>query len=161
MILIDLVTRAAVAVFRDASVVEAARQMKERNVGSVIVIDDIGAIVGILTDRDIAMKLAEGRLVDSEQRVDELMTGDPVCLPGSLPLERGLSAMRVNKIRRVPVINDEGELVGVVSLDDILIQMGRSMGQAAGLIEDEVVAWREDSWPLASSARLESRMESR
>lgn len=161
MILIDLVTRAAVAVLRDATAVEAARRMKERNVGSVIVIDDTGTIVGILTDRDIVMKLAEGRLFDPEQRVHELMTPDPVCLPGHLPLERGLSAMRVNGIRRVPVLNDEGELVGVVSLDDILVQMGRSMGEAAGLIEDEVVGWPGDGWPLVSATSRESRMEAR
>lgn len=147
MILIDLVTRAAVAVHRDARVVEAARQMKEHNVGSVVVVDELGIVVGILTDRDIVMKLAGGRLVDPEQPVEELMTRDPICLPGSVSLERGLAAMRTHKIRRVPIFNDKGELVGVVSLDDILIHMGRSMGQAAGLIEEEVVGRPEDRWP--------------
>ncbi len=94
--------------------------------------------MGILTDRDIVMKLAEGRLFDPEQRVHELMTPDPVCLPGHLPLERGLSAMRVNGIRRVPVLNDEGELVGVVSLDDIVMHLSNMMGRAASLIRAEV-----------------------
>jgi CBS domain-containing protein len=151
MILIDLVTRAAVAVRREAPVVEAARQMQQHNVGSVIVLDEIGSVVGILTDRDIVMKLAEGRFLDPDQRVEELMTRDPVCLQGALPIERGLAAMRTHKIRRVPVINDRGELVGVVSLDDILVQMGRSMGEAARLIEAEVVGRPEDRWPLAPS----------
>jgi len=151
MMLIDLVTRAAVAVFPDATVVEAARQMKVHNVGSVVVIDELGLVVGILTDRDIVMKLADRRLVDPEQRIDELMTRDPVCLGGSLPLERGLTAMHTHRIRRVPVINDKGELVGVVSLDDVLVHMGRSMSQAAGLIEQEVAGRPEDRWPVAPS----------
>jgi CBS domain-containing protein len=154
MILLDLVNRAAVAVFPDATIVEAARQMKDHNVGSVIAIDELGGVVGILTDRDIVMRLAEGRLVGGNQRVGDVMTPDPVCLGGNLPLERGLAAMRQHRIRRVPVINDEGELMGVVSLDDILVQMGRSMGEAAGLIEEEVVGRPEDRWPLAPSAAL-------
>lgn len=149
MILIDLVNRAAVAVHPEAPVVEAARQMKEHNVGSVVVVDELGSVVGILTDRDIVMKLAEGRFLDPEESVEEFMTRDPICLPGSLHLERGLAAMRTHKIRRVPIFNDKGELVGVVSLDDILIHMGRSMGQAAGLIEEEVVGRPEDRWPVA------------
>jgi len=147
MILVDLVTRAAVAVFPDDTIGDAARQMKDHNVGSVIVVDDLGAVVGILTDRDIVMKLADRRLVEPDQRVDEFMTRDPVCLGGNLSLERGLASMRSHRIRRVPILNDMGELVGVISLDDILVQMGRSMGQAAGLIEEEVVGNPEDRWP--------------
>lgn len=147
MILVDLVTRAAVAVFPDDTVSDAARQMKDHNVGSVVVVDDLGAVVGILTDRDIVMRLADRLLLEPDQRVDEIMTRDPVCLGGNLSLERGLAAMRSHRIRRVPILNDMGELVGVISLDDILVQMGRSMGQAAGLIEDEVVGRPEDRWP--------------
>ncbi len=151
MILLDLVTRAAVSVFPDTPVSEAAHRMKEHNVGSVVVINDLGCVVGILTDRDIVMKLAREGFVDPEQPVREMMTEDPVCLMGSLPLERGLAAMRARRIRRVPVINDMGELMGVVALDDILVQMGRSMGEAAGLIEEEVVGRPEDRWPRAPS----------
>jgi CBS domain-containing protein len=149
MILVDLVTRAAVAVFPDDTIGDAARQMKDHNVGSVVVVDDLGAVVGILTDRDIVMKLADRSTLEPDQRVDEVMTRDPVCLGGNLSLERGLAAMRSHRIRRVPILNDMGELVGVISLDDILVQMGRSMGQAAGLIEEEVVGKPEDRWPKA------------
>lgn len=147
MILIDLVNRSPVTVHPDATVGEAARAMRERNVGSVIVVDE-GRVAGILTDRDVVMALAGGRFTGSGQRVDELMTRDPVCLASSQDIDRGLERMRTHGIRRMPVLNDDGELVGVVSLDDILMHMGRSMETAAALVREEVAGAPDECWPV-------------
>lgn len=149
MILIDLVSRSPVTVRPEASVLEAARRMRERKVGSVIVVDEAGAVRGILTDRDIVMAIAAGRFRGPDQPVEEIMTREPVCLASHQPVERGLAAMRDCGVRRMPVLNDDGELVGVVSLDDIVMHMGRSMGTAADLVRKETAGRPEDGWPAA------------
>jgi CBS domain-containing protein len=147
MMLVDLVSRSPVAVRPEASVLEAARLMRERKVGSVVVVDEGGSVAGILTDRDIAMAIADGRFSGVAGPVGEIMTREPVCLPSHTDIERGLAAMRGRGVRRMPVLNDAGELIGVVSLDDIVIHMGRSMGEAADLVRDETKGRPEDAWP--------------
>jgi CBS domain-containing protein len=146
MLLMDLVNRAPVTVLPEASVLEAARAMRDRNVGSVIVYDE-GTVVGILTDRDVVLALADGRFLDGHQRVSELMTRDPVCLESRADVDTGLARMRMHRVRRMPVLNEQGELVGIVSLDDMLMHMGRTLGTAADLVEEEVAAVPGDAWP--------------
>lgn len=146
MLMMDLVNRAPVTVLPEASVLEAARLMRDRNVGSVVVYDE-GRVVGILTDRDVVMALADGRFVGGEQVVSELMTRDPVCLESRDDVDTGLARMRAHRVRRVPVLNEQGELVGIVSLDDMLMHMGHTLSTAADLVEAEVVPTPEDAWP--------------
>ena len=146
MLLMDLVNRAPVTVLPEASVLEAARAMRDRNVGSVIVYDE-GAVVGIMTDRDVVLALADGRFVDGHQRVSDLMTRSPVCLESRDDVDTGLARMRKHRVRRMPVLNEQGELVGIVSLDDMLMHMGRTLGTAADLVEEEVAAVPGDAWP--------------
>jgi CBS domain-containing protein len=145
----DLVTRAPVTVLPEASVLEAARLMRDRNVGSVIVYEE-GVVVGILTDRDVVMALADGRFAGMQQRVSELMTRDPICLESRDDVDTGLARMRAHRVRRVPVLNEQGELVGIVSLDDMLMHMGHTLSTAADLVEAEVGATPEDAWPRCS-----------
>ncbi|MDX1622984.1 MAG: CBS domain-containing protein [Gemmatimonadota bacterium] len=152
MLLIDLVDRSPVTVVPEATVREAARRMRERQVGSVIVLDE-GSVVGILTDRDVVMAIAEDRFGGPDQRVADLMTPEPTCLGSDQDVERGLAAMRGRGVRRLPVLNDDGELVGVVSLDDVLMHMGRSLGAAADLVREEVAAGGERSWPDGRAER--------
>lgn len=149
MLMMDLVSRAPVTVLPEASVLEAARLMRDRNVGSVIVYEE-GIVVGILTDRDVVMALADGRFAGMQQRVSELMTRDPICLESRDDVDTGLARMRAHRVRRVPVLNEQGELVGIVSLDDILMHMGHTLSTAADLVEAEVVATPEDAWPRCS-----------
>lgn len=146
MLIVDLVNRAPVTVLPESSVLEAARAMRDHNVGSVVVYDE-GKVVGILTDRDVVVALANGRFTDGSQAVAELMTQNPICLGSREDVDTGLARMRERGVRRMPVLNGLGELVGIVSLDDILMHVSRTMGTAAGLVEEEVAALPEDAWP--------------
>ena len=146
MLMIDLVSRPPVIVLPEATILEAARAMRDRNVGSVLVHEE-GSVVGILTDRDIVMGLANGGFVKPQQCVRELMTRDPVCLSSRDDIETGLERMRQHRVRRMPVLNDRGELVGVVSLDDMFMHMRRTLSTAAELVEEEVAATEGDAWP--------------
>jgi CBS domain-containing protein len=106
----------------DASdpVVEAARQMRDGDVGDVIVTQD-GQVTGIVTDRDIVVRaVADGRAPDSTP-VSEVATSDLQALEPSQSVDEAVQAMREHDIRRLPVV-DGGRPVGIVSLGDLAVE---------------------------------------
>ena len=106
----------------DASdpVVEAARQMRDGDVGDVIVTQD-GQVTGIVTDRDIVVRaVADGRAPDSTP-VSEVATSDLQALEPSQSVDEAVQAMREHDIRRLPVV-DGGRPVGIVSLGDMAVE---------------------------------------
>lgn len=111
-------SREAVLVNPADPVVVTAKLMRDKNVSSVLVVDDAGALVGILTERDLAHKIvAEGAACDG-LTVADLMTANPVTAD---PLDRvweGARKMSEHRIRHLPVTR-QGRPVGVVSSDDI------------------------------------------
>jgi CBS domain-containing protein len=138
MLVENLIRRSAVTVPPRVVVTEAARLMKENDVGSVVILED-NRVVGVLTDRDIVVgPVAEGR-DPSTVAVESVMTPDPVCLPTGIDVEDCLNTMQVHAVRRMPLVNEAGRLVGVVSLDDVLLHLGDQVGSAANLIRKEVV----------------------
>ena len=101
---------------------EVAALMRDRNVGSVVLVDDSGRPVGMVTDRDLAVGvLAEagdpGAAVAS-CATSPVVTGEP-----GMQLEEAAALMVSHKIRRLPVI-DGADLVGIVTLDDIAVRTG-------------------------------------
>lgn len=138
MIVEDLITRSPVAITRGDSVAAAALKMKEGDVGSVVVLDEAGAVVGIVTDRDVAIRLVAEDLPAETTSVDEIMTLMPMCIRRSVDVEQALKKMEVHGVRRMPVLDEGDELLGVVSLDDILIHVGKTLGVATALIRAEV-----------------------
>jgi signal-transduction protein with cAMP-binding, CBS, and nucleotidyltransferase domain len=121
----------------EATCTAAARLMREANVGAVVVADGTKPL-GLVTDRDLAVRVvAEGR--DPQQvRIREVMSGDPIFLserrgPGSV-----IAVMRDLAIRRVMVVDDAGDLVGVVALDDLLMRTAEDLAGLAETIRKEV-----------------------
>lgn len=136
---VDRLARSDVVSVRpDAPVGEAARLMADRNVGDVLVVED-GALRGVVTDRDLAVRLlAEGSEygvtesgADAAPAVRDVMTADPVSVEPSAPLQRVLGRMRDAGVRRMPVV-DAGEVVGIVTFDDLVVHLaGAATGVAA------------------------------
>jgi CBS domain-containing protein len=105
----------------DATLVEAAHQMRVSGVGGLPVEDRDGNIVGILTERDIIVRaLAEGRDARAG-RVREVATLEPVTCAPEDSVDTALSLMRKHEVQHLPVV-DDGRLVGVVSLADIVFR---------------------------------------
>jgi CBS domain-containing protein len=135
----NLIRRSAVTLPANASLAEAARLMKEDDVGSVVITEG-DRVVGIVTDRDIVVRLvAEGRN-PATAAAEEAMTPTPLCLPARSDVEECLNRMEAHGVRRIPLLDARGKLVGVVSLDDVLLYLGVQVGSAAALIRKEVVA---------------------
>ncbi|MFC3574249.1 CBS domain-containing protein [Streptomyces yaanensis] len=115
----EVMTPGVVAVRPDASLVEAAQLMRARDVGDVLVTGD-GQVVGVLTDRDIALRaVADGAdpLTVSAQAV---CTPDPVVVGPDDTVSRAVDLMRGHAVRRLPVVED-GRPVGMVSLGDLAV----------------------------------------
>ena len=115
----------------------AAQRMHSRNVGTLVVLDPASKPVGLVTDRDLATRvLAEGR--DGNQvTVDEIMTQDIRTVDKDCPIEAALEVMRAGPFRRVPVVNKNGELVGLLSIDDVLDLLAEEFKTISRLIGKE------------------------
>ncbi len=117
---------------------DAALRMKRENVGTLLVLDLARRPIGILTDRDLVVRLmTEGRAPQSIKVVD-VMTHDPRTVAEDASIRDVLAAMRALGVRRMPVTGKRGELVGVVSIDDViellageLANLGRTLAKAA------------------------------
>lgn len=131
----DLITRSPVTVTKGARLSEAARRMAEGDVGSVVVVVDQKEPIGVLTDRDIALHMAAGV---EDARVEEVMTAHPVCVRRGTDVEQCIERMEAHEVRRILVLDEDGDLAGVVSLDDIVMHLSNTLGKLAGLIRAEV-----------------------
>ncbi len=129
----NVCTKPVVMVRPDNSIEEAARLMRARNVGAVVVVAD-GSPVGLLTDRDIAVEVVARAKEPAAVRVGEVMKKHPTVIREDAGIFDVTRIFGMKGVRRLPVVNKAGELVGIISLDDLLMLLGSEMGQiAAGL----------------------------
>jgi CBS domain-containing protein len=118
-----VMTRDICCIDPEATLEQAARDMRDQDVGSIPVARD-GKPIGMLTDRDIAIRaVAEGRDPRATQ-VREVMTGDAVCCREDEAIEDAAELMENRQIRRLLVIDREGALCGIVSLGDLAVRGG-------------------------------------
>lgn len=104
-----------------STIAEAARLMRDSDIGDVIVTKDDGTMCGIVTDRDIAVRaVAEGRDPGSTQ-LEEICSRQVVSISPDQDVEQAASMMRDNAVRRLPVC-DDGKPIGVVSIGDLAIE---------------------------------------
>jgi CBS domain-containing protein len=107
----------------ETSVAEAARMMRQADVGSLIVLDE-GTVFGIVTDRDITIRaVAEDRDVRTTP-VGDICSREPLTLSIGDTVEQAMEMMRTNSIRRLPVLDEQGRPAGIVSLGDVAIERG-------------------------------------
>jgi len=131
----DVMTSDPECVNQGADLKEVARIMKERDTGVVPVVDAGNKIIGLITDRDIVVRgLAEGKDL-ADCRVDELMTKQIRSVKEDTPIDDVLTLMQSAEIRRVPVVNGQNELIGIVSLGDIAVSTDKD-GKVGKAIED-------------------------
>jgi CBS domain-containing protein len=120
--LVEAIMQTGVAtVDRDHTALRAARLMREKNVGSVVVVDEKGRPVGMVTDRDIAVKVvAEGK--NPETPVDEIMSHPVFAVSQDSLTFDALREMARRHVHRMPVIDAKTkELIGVVTAEDALM----------------------------------------
>jgi CBS domain-containing protein len=118
----EIMTASVVTARPEAAVREVAALMRDRNVGSVVLVDDSGRPVGVVTDRDLAVDvLAEAG--DPAAPAVDCATTPVITGEAGMALEEAAALMVSHRIRRLPVL-EEGDLVGIVTLDDIAVRTG-------------------------------------
>jgi CBS domain-containing protein len=118
----EVMTETVVTAAADTPVRRVAEMMRERNVGSVVLVDDDGAATGFITDRDLAVSvLADGHAGDASA-ADHASSPVVTAAPG-MDVEEATQLMVGNGIRRLPIV-DDGRLTGIVTLDDLAARIG-------------------------------------
>lgn len=107
---------------REATVQAVAEMMRDRGVGSVVIIDRERPCA-VITDRDVAIALGANGAKPSD-RVDGLASRPLVTADAGMDLEEGAARMVQHRVRRLPVLGEDGSLVGIVTLDDIAVKAG-------------------------------------
>lgn len=136
----EICTRNVTIAFRKTTLSGAARLMRENHVGCLVVVEETGGlriVVGVLTDRDIVTAVVAPGLDLNSFCVEDVMTTDLVTAREEDSLIDLMRAMRRKGVRRVPVVGGQGELVGVVTLDDVLDIMAQELGLLVAAIDSE------------------------
>ena len=127
----ELCTRVVTIAYPSMAVNEAARLMGERHVGCVVVVQEVSAketvVVGVLTDRDIALGVVAADRDPHGMRVGDVMSKDVVKVREEDSLPDVLAAMRRKGVRRVPVTGPQDVLAGILALDDIVAVLAQQM----------------------------------
>jgi CBS domain-containing protein len=114
---------------------ELADRMRESSVGSVVVLED-GDPVGLVTDRDIAVRVVAEERSPTEVTAREIMTGDLVTVSPETGVFQVTELLARENVRRLPVV-DDGELVGIVALDDLMVLLSGELENLAGVVAAE------------------------
>jgi len=128
----DVMTSPARSCAADAAIVDAARTMWENHCGALPVLDDDGEPVGIVTDRDICMALVRKNRFPARIAVREVMTPYPFTCQPQDGVGEALTIMAENRVRRLPVVNDEGHLIGIVSISDVAAALSSGRQEVRG-----------------------------
>ena len=132
----ELMTTNPTTVEPSAPVVDAARVMKQQDVGPVPVVENGDRLAGIVTDRDIVLRVvAEGGDPQS-MTVGEIMSRDLATVDPDQPLDEALRLMARHQVRRLPVCEEDGRLVGIVAQADIATELGDD--RVTGQVVEEI-----------------------
>jgi CBS domain-containing protein len=114
----------------DTTIRKAAYAMRDRGVGAVVVVNEQDKPIGIVTDRDVALALAvEERDPDSE--VGTIMSGELITIGENEGIFNATQYVFGYQVRRLPIVDSDGRLVGIVTMDDLLGLLAREPGNLA------------------------------
>ena len=136
----EFCNREVVFATRETSIPEAAQLMRKFHVGDLVVVDEIDSKrvpVGIVTDRDIVIEIVSQSLDLNEFSVGDIMSPQLVSVQDKEGVFETIRLMRAKGIRRIPVVNQEGGLEGIVSADDILDLLAEEMTELARVVPRE------------------------
>jgi CBS domain-containing protein len=116
----DVMAKDPVTLPKDTPLTDAAKNMKDKDIGDVIVLDG-EKMCGVVTDRDIVVRaVAEGR-DPSKTQLDEICSHEVITLPPDATLDDATKRMREKAVRRIP-IEEDGKLIGIVSIGDVALE---------------------------------------
>lgn len=127
---------------------EAAELMKRENTGSLVIVER-DRPVGILTDRDIALGTLADRRDPERTLVKEIMGRPAITISKDASVGQASRTMRYNALRRLPIVNEKGKLVGIVTSDDVLKLVTRELAQLGRAVESQTPEQRSAPVPAS------------
>ncbi len=129
----EICTKPVVTLTRDATVQEAAKLMRTKRVGTVVVTNN-GKPEGILTDRDIAVDVVARNEDPMALCVADVMRKNPTVIRADKGILDAAKILGATGVRRLPVVDRKGKLAGIIALDDLLMLLGSEMGHVAAAL---------------------------
>jgi CBS domain-containing protein len=120
----------------NTNITEACQLMEQNNVGCLIA-EREGRLCGIVTDRDIALRVAGAKRDPDKTLVKDIMTPDPIRISVDKDLRQLTAMMHAYHVRRVPIVNGFDTTLGIVTLDDLIAQLGDEMSEIGKAISEE------------------------
>ena len=136
----EICNRDVVITEKTGSVVDAAQLMRKHHVGDLVVVEDKGGRkhpVGIVTDRDIVVEVVAAGVNPDALKVGDIMGAEVATVRESEGLFEALRYMRNKGVRRMPVVDASGGLIGILTLDDLLGLLAEEMMELAKLVSHE------------------------
>lgn len=136
----EICNREVIIVRRDETVQEAAKLMRQHHVGDVVVVDIRNGMrvpVGIVTDRDLVVEVVATELDQATITVGDIMAQDLFTVTENTGVFDSIQYMRRKTVRRLPIINDQGGLVGIITLDDVLGLLSEELLELSKLVKYE------------------------
>ena len=136
----DVCTKEVVFVELETSIQQAAAKMREQHVGDLVVVDGAKHSqkpVGILTDRDIVLAVVAPRLDPEVFTVGDVMTQGVITASVDQEVFETVHAMRLRGVRRIPVVDKDGEIAGLFAMDDFVALLAKEMDEVSKLIYRE------------------------
>jgi CBS domain-containing protein len=137
----EIMTRNVKCCRPETSLSEAAAQMWEYDCGALPVVDNENRVMGMITDRDIAIAAATRGRLATDINVGEVMSGNVYSCALNEDINSALKTMSREKVRRLPVIGANGKLAGILSINDIVLRAGPAKrSQTPDVSYDEVMS---------------------
>ena len=136
----EICNREVVIAERSLSVGEAARLMRSPHVGDLVVVEKKAGHnrpVGIVTDRDIVVEVVAAGVAPDSLTIGDIMGQDLATVREGEGVFETMRLMRAKGVRRMPVVDSEGGLVGIVTLDDLVTLLAEEMAELAKLVSRE------------------------
>ncbi len=130
----DLAREDVVSASPETSILELARQMRDEHVGSVVISTD-NTPTGIVTDRDLTTRVVAEKTASSDQTADDVMSTDLCTVAPDAGLYEAAQVMSENGVRRLPVCDENDELVGIVTADDLTELLADESQQLASVTQ--------------------------
>jgi CBS domain-containing protein len=119
------------------SALEAAVLMNRHKVGSLMVMED-ETVVGIITERDLLDRVLVGRLDPAKTTVEEIMTSEVLCCQPHTDIEEARAVMKNRRVRHLPVVGEDGQLHGVISIGDLNAYNAYSQEQTIHVMKEYI-----------------------
>jgi len=136
----EVCNKEIITVQPEDSVLDAAKLMRQNHVGDVLVVENRNGInipVGIVTDRDLIMEIMAPELDPTVMTVGDIMAPEFTTVKESAGLFEAIQHMRNMAVRRLPVVDESGQLVGIITLDDLLVLLADELHALARLVSRE------------------------